>query len=276
MKFNEKMKFSERLVYYIMQNKMKNYKIKFNEQQSNGEVDFELSSPFNEYTVPVEVTNSVDKGLMEMYGVLKKNVDFVRKEGRKCCWIIELTKSAKIKKIKDKKDKIDDFFYLLEKEKIQEFDCSTMMQYSKDIINKIKDINIKKYIDSATSIGFKEKGSIYILLPTDCCWLDEDRIITSVNNEFRPDNIRKLNTGIKEKHFFIYIDNTNFSTWCSIIRIIQPQTLCKTDIKNLTIWVVALKDYKCIIWKGHNNSKWERDEIFIPYDIFKCFFCKGR
>lgn len=265
MEFNEKMSLSEKLSYYIIHTKMKNYNIKFNEQQSHGETDFELTLNPDSHIVPVEVTSSVDKNFIEIYkNLIKKEIiPIYRKQGRRYKYRVDLTKHANINLIKNE---IDDFLYSLEQE-ITEFN------YPLNITDKIKHTKMEKYIDSVEIIDDSKKGVIHINLPFCGNWVNENTINEIVNNEInKSDNRRKLNTGIKEKYFFIYIDNSNSMAWSAITRISQPQTLFKTDIKNLNVWIFAirvpnLENAKCIIWKAHNNSKWVRDEISIPKDI---------
>ncbi|WFD08761.1 hypothetical protein [Tepidibacter hydrothermalis] len=265
MEFSKNMNFSERLAYYIMKTQMNNYEIKFNELQSNGEADFELILSNNEYKIPVEVTTSVNQDLKETIEVIKKNPVIERKRERKYCWIIDPGKSANIKRIKEE---IDNYLYLLEKEGIQRFNGLDIYKYTPDINNTIKKICYELNIESATCIGFRDKGCIYITLPGDGTWLDENNVTEAVKKELeKEDNRNKLNAGIKEKHFFVYIDPNNYPAWYAITRITQPKSFLKTDFKDLTVWVVTLIAKKCVIWKTNNDSKWEIKEINIADDV---------
>ncbi|AKC63127.1 Uncharacterised protein [Clostridium sporogenes] len=149
------MNFSEKLASYVIKRKFKNCEIHFNDQQSKGEVDFELKMPHKQYKIPMEVTTSVEEqSIKEINEVIRNNERLItRKTGRNGYWAITLNKNANVNKIKKQSDKIDDYLYLLEENKIKKFYCESIYSYPKCISDKIRELSQSLWIDGASRIG---------------------------------------------------------------------------------------------------------------------------
>ncbi|GKX31368.1 hypothetical protein SH1V18_38480 [Vallitalea longa] len=213
----------------------------------------------NNEMVPIEVTCSIDPKMSEIRSLLKNN-RIINTKLSIGSWRVIPKKESKIKNIKKE---IEVLLKALDENKISKLYCD----YPFSINNKCNTVDIKKiysslcrlrieYVKKIAVSSFNNK--IIIGYPCEGTIVEEKNINIAVRNEcLKEDNIKKLNTNLKERHFVIYVDESNYSVWKPMVYIHEPVSSPQVNMDNLIIWLITSIDTRFVIWKSDNGGKWE-------------------
>jgi hypothetical protein len=232
--------------------------LKFHENQSKGEYDFDLHYP-NGLISAVETTSSIDQVLTYTNAQIRDECRGGQTVPATLCkksWIVFPTSGAPVKRIRKK---IDQRLANLEIEGFEHFDCLDQIPLVRDLCVELQLVR-GAVISSAPgpqTIDVAYAGGVDAVGSTTATKAAE-------KEAWKQDNRKKLDVAkTNERHLFVYVNGIdalrmNSGPWVALVHFEPPSESPNLPKEITHIWL-ATEDLRAghfIVWQGTANQKW--------------------
>jgi hypothetical protein len=271
---------AEKIAQLVVEASFPGAKMKFNENQSHGECDFDLYYAHGTVAA-VEVTESADQNQKWMTGKLnpKNGGSVIKAKHCKKSWMIFATDAKTIPAIREKADE-----YLAEVEQAgqQSFywlDAVTTRLQREAGLEKVlppcvprcvEDICYDLKIMKGSAISEEGPPKIFISHPVRGGAVGPSVALKAGDRECKKnDNRKKLGAAKKaDRHLVVYVDVTNGLPWCALMDSEPPAELPELPEELTHIWLIAYsgevnsKD-AFVVWRASATEIWRKFKISI-------------
>lgn len=206
---------SEATAKAIVEAMMVGARLEYRQHQSAGQYDFDLQKPDGS-VVPLEVTASVDRNLVETMAALESQGYLAPRRLCSRDWVVHPTATADIRKIHRR---VDQALAAVEAEGLERF-FAAIDAADSPAVRALYSIGI----EMGGPFPMKKPG-IFIATPSgDGGLVTHESVQVAIAKELqRPDNRRKLGgAGKNERHLFVLIGMQNFLPWIGLTDCAPP------------------------------------------------------